>query len=66
MGSEKKKDAKNAENLNKFCFCTLLAFFISIIFGIFFKVVPYQEVNLGTASFQYKRPSESIAQFPIA
>lgn len=42
-------------------FCALVAFFISDIAEIFFKIVLYQEVNLGTASFT----CNSIVRFPI-
>ena len=42
-------------------FCALVAFFISDIAEKFFKIVLYQEVNLGTASFT----CNSIVRFPI-
>lgn len=42
-------------------FCALVAFFISDIAENFFKIVLYQEVNLGTASFT----CNSIVRFPI-
>ena len=45
----------------------LLASFISNTIGEIFKVVPYQEVNIGTASFSCKRILKAIVieHFPI-
>ena len=44
---------------------TVLAFLICSIVRNIFQVVPYQEVNVGTASFSCKRRLKSIAQLPI-